>query len=198
MDTTLDYSTAALALFTFVLAVSTVLMARATIKLANESREGSLRQISELREASFREIGIQTWLEMTKRFDSEEMLEERSKLAQKYALFPQSPNYEFFSEKVLNFFEDVGTLYREGYINPKLTKDTFGFYASRWWEVLKGYVDYARKLRGEDKSLFECFEKLVETMREPNETINVDETKRFLQEERTLVPITSILGRHST
>ncbi len=55
-----------LAVSTFFLALFTAAMAWATLKLAKESRE-----------ASFRQIRVQIWLEIMKRFDAEEMLNEQ-------------------------------------------------------------------------------------------------------------------------
>jgi hypothetical protein len=55
---------------TWVLAIATVALAGATVWLALESRQGSLRQIR-----------VQTWLAMEPRFDSKEMKLARKKLA---------------------------------------------------------------------------------------------------------------------
>ena len=165
-----------LAISTFALAVFTAVMAWATCKLANESRDASLRQIR-----------VQTWLDFKKMFDSREMLEARITLAQSIRFNPNQPKaHKEVSELVMNFFEDLATLYFMGYIDQKLAKDTFGYYASRWWEASKTYVDYERKLHNEDKTLFAEFEKLAAAMRLPNEVINADELKLFLEGEKNL------------
>ena len=170
MDSLLVYSTLALAIFTAV-------MAWATWKLATESREASLRQIR-----------IQTWLEFRKTFDSVELIRDRSILAR---ILQPNPNsrapHRQVNEAVMNFFEDLAIVYFSGYIEQKLAKDTFGFYACRWWEAAKTYVDSERKLHNEDKTLFDGFEKLATAMRLPNEIINADEMKLFLEGEKGLV-----------
>ncbi|HZL77244.1 MAG TPA: DUF4760 domain-containing protein [Candidatus Limnocylindrales bacterium] len=170
MDSLLAFSTLALAVFTAV-------MAWATCRLATESREASLRQIR-----------IQTWLDFKKIFDSREILNARVTLAQSIRFNPSSPNaHKEVSESVMNFFEDLAIVYFSGYIEKKLVEDTFGFYVCRWWEAAKTYVDYERKLHNEDKTLFEGFEKLAVAMRLPDEVINADEMKLFLQGEKDLV-----------
>jgi hypothetical protein len=158
------------ALSTFVLAIVTAFMAFATSKLASESRE-----------ASFRQIGVQTWLEFTRRFDSAEMVKARIELAKLV-----ERNEHTKSETVLNFFEDLGTAYRLGYVDKKLAVETFGFYACRWWEAAKPYVEHERRRHNEDKTLFADFEKLAEALRLPNEVICDRELKSFLTDEASL------------
>jgi hypothetical protein len=165
-----------LALSTFALAVFTALMARATFKLASESRE-----------ASFRQIGIQTWLEFTKRFDSAETIRARVELAKRIRSYTPSENkHAKISETVLNFFEDLGTAYRLGYVDKKLASESFGFHACRWWEAAKTYVDHERRRHGEDKTLFADFEKLAGALRLPDEVIHADELSLFLTDEANL------------
>ncbi len=150
MDTILAISTAALALFTFILAVATVVMAKSTHKLASEARD-----------ASFREIGIDTWMELSRRFDSVAMVNSRSELAQEIRRKPRDlSGARRRSENVLNFFEDLGTLHRENYIDHKLARDTFGFYATRWWLALMPLIEIERKAHHGDTTLYQDFEQL--------------------------------------
>src|ERR1700678_65703 len=95
------------------LALATVALAVATFWLAIESKKASIRQ-----------IGVQTWLELKKQFDSAEFKKARVELAQ---LLLRNPPYQSgeVSEDVMNFFEDLGTLYRRGYIDEKLAESTF-------------------------------------------------------------------------
>jgi len=163
-----------LAISTFLLALFTAVMAWATLKLANESRE-----------ASFRQIRVQIWLEFMKRFDSEEMLKARSELAKVIRAYTPDKHNKI-SEKVMNFFEDVGTAYHGGFIDEKLAYDTFSYHACRWWEASKAYVDHERKLHKEAKDLFVEFEKFAVAIRTPNEMIDADEMKLFLINEQCI------------
>ena len=164
-----------LAVSTLALAVFTAIMAKATFKLASEARE-----------ASFRQISVQMWLEFQKRFDSQEMLRARKMLAgQLRAKTP--PEGEKISETVLNFFEDVGLAYDKGYLERELADDSFGFYLCRWWAAVKSYVDDERRRHNEDTTLFARFETLADTMRLPDEIIDNRELRLFLDDESKLV-----------
>jgi hypothetical protein len=168
METILACATVALALFTVGLAIATFWL------------------VSESRKSSYREIGVQTWLELQKRFDSPEMVRARKKLA------PQLENYDAtktgkISETVLNFFEDMGSAYRMGYLDKKLADSSFSYHASRWWEAAKPYVEQERRRHGEDKTIFEDFQFVAEQMRLPDEKIDANELRTFLEDESRLV-----------
>jgi hypothetical protein len=163
-----------LTLSTFALAVFTALMAGATYLLAKESRE-----------ASFRQIGVQMWLEFQKRFDSSDMLMARKTLATQLKTKTQ-PKGDRISETVLNFFEDLGITFEKGFIEKKLAEDSFGYYVCRWWEASKSYVDQERKRHKEDRTLFENFEKLSGKLRLSGETIDDRELQLFLESEGRL------------
>src|SRR5579864_8732889 len=83
-----------LAYATVLLAVFTAIMAYETWNLASESKE-----------ASYRQIRVQTWLEFEKRFDSAEMVRARKKLAQQLKANPPVKG-EDISDTVFDFFED--------------------------------------------------------------------------------------------
>jgi hypothetical protein len=168
METLLAISTLGLAFFT-------AMMARATFMLAKESRE-----------ASFRQIGVQTWLEFQKRFDSEEVVRARKTLAgQLKAKTPAKGDR--ISETVLNFFEDLGIAYEKGYVEKELAEDSFSFYLCRWWEAMKSYVDQERKRHKEDATLFANSEKLANKARLPDEIIDDRELQLFLEDESRLI-----------
>jgi hypothetical protein len=167
-----------LAYSTVVLAIATALLAWFTYRLAADGKEASQRQ-----------IGIQTWLELERRFDSSEMKKERQLLAIQF-LKPSNPKHEQVSESVLNFFEDVGMLYRQGYINKEMTESSFGFYATRWYKAALPYITEERKNHGNDKTLFDDFENLIPAMKMENEKIDAAEVKRFLEDESRLIPPT--------
>lgn len=121
METILAIATCLLAVVTIFLAYYTSGVFRATLKLANESREASIRQ-----------IGVQTWLEFSKRFDSKELLKARDDLALQVRIVP-AHGKKLVSDILVSFFEDLGTVYRLGYIDEKLARDTFGYHVRRWW-----------------------------------------------------------------
>jgi hypothetical protein len=158
-----------------IMSIATVAMAVATFWLVCESKQ-----------ASFRQIGVQTWLELEQRFDSEEMKRARKKLAQQLKAY--SPNkHDKISETVLNFFESVGIAYKSKYLDKKLADSSFSFYACRWWEAAKPYVDQEQKRHDEDDTLFEDFEDMANLMRRPNEKIDDKELRCFLDDEERLV-----------
>jgi uncharacterized protein DUF4760 len=133
------------------LAIVTFLMVVATGWLAIEARL-----------ASWRQIGVQTWLALESRFDTEHFTMARRKLA---LLMPyNSSKYEEVSDDVLNFFESVGTLFNEGYIDTNLADSSFSYYAVGWWQATQGYVSEMRGRNG-DPSLYKEFEKYVDNVR---------------------------------
>ena len=157
-----------------ILGIATAVMAVATLWLAFESKR-----------ASFRQIGVQTWLELEQRFNSEEMKSARKKLAQQLKDY-RPTKHEKISEAVLNFFESVGTSYKLGYLDKKLANSSFSFYACRWWEVAKPYIDQEQKRHSEDDTLFEDFMYIARKMRQPGEKIDKEELDRFLKDEEML------------
>jgi hypothetical protein len=168
METILAYATVALALVTVGLAIATFWL------------------VSESRKSSFREIGVQTWLEFQKRFDSSEMVQARKRLALQLEKY-DSAKTSRISETVLNFFEDMGNAYKNGYLNKNLADSSFSFYACRWWEAAKSYIDQARRRHGGDKTIFEDFEFVVAQMRLSDEKIDDKELQNFLEDESRLV-----------
>ena len=174
-----------LVLFTAAMASFTAWLAFETRRLGKSSSENSTKQIEAWFKTSSDQIGVKTWLELGQRFDSEEMKRARKTLAQKLKTYSVNKHSKI-SETVLNFFEDVGTAYKMGYLNEKLSESSFGFYASRWWEVAKAYIDQERKRHGEDTSLFEDFKYFAEKMRLPGEVIDGEEIQTFLDDEMKL------------
>ncbi len=149
----------------------------ATVVLAFESRQTSSRQ-----------IGVQTWLALEPRFDSNEMKRARKKLAEQLDSYDSnSTKHNKITEEVLEFFESVGTVYNYKLLNKELADSSFSYYANRWWEAAKTYVDKERKDKGDDNSLFSEFEKLVKTMRKKCDPVIDDkDLKNFLADERRL------------
>jgi len=175
----------ALAIFTAVMAGFTAWLAWETRKLGKSSSENSTKQIEAWFKTSSDQIGVKTWLELEQRFDSEEMKRARKKLAQQLKDYSVNKHNKV-SETVLNFFESVGTAYKMGYLNEELAASSFGFYATRWWEVTKAYIDQEQKRHGEDATLFEDFKYFAQKMRLPSEVIDDDEIQTFLDDEMKL------------
>ena len=157
------------------LEISTLVLAIATILLVLESRHASKRQ-----------LGLKTWMYFREWFDSDAMVEARRELAKLMRAYTLATHKEI-SETAMNFFEDLGTVYSQGYIDKNLADATFSYYAVRWWEVVKPYVDHERKRHNEDNTLFADFEKLAEQMRQPEDRLDADEMKLFLADENNLV-----------
>jgi len=174
MDIILAVSTFLLALFTAFMAYYTRSMARETVNLAKESRE-----------ASFRQIRVQVWLEFCKRFDSPEILKARDKMALLMRITPEAPK-QLISDTLMNFFEDLAIVYRTGYIDKELAKNTFSYFVCRWWEASKLYVDHERQTHNKDQTIFAEFENLAKEMRLPNEIITRDDVAKFLQDEKDI------------
>lgn len=160
----LAYSTIALAVFTAV-------MAYFTYELAAESKE-----------ASFRQIGVQTWLEFEKRFDSADMSQARKKLATQLKTIPPA-RYEEISQQVPEFFEDLGTAYRLGYIDKKLADSSFSIYVTRYWEALRSDTQAERLRYGGDNSINQNFEYIAKVMLQPGEKIDQNQLQAFLTDE---------------
>jgi hypothetical protein len=176
---------AATALFTAAMACFTAWLAWETRKLENSWREASAQQVETSLKTSTDQIGVKTWLELEKRFDSEELKCARRRFAQQLKAYG-IPSHDKISETVLNFFESVGVAHKEGYLNKKLAESSFSFYACRYWEASKAYIDQEQKRHDEDATLFEDFQDFARAMRLPDEKIDDEEIERFLMDEMTL------------
>ena len=171
-----------MAVFTALMAVFTAWLAWETRKLAKGWRETSAEQKAAWLKTSDDQIGVTAWLELDRRFDSEEMKRARKKFADQLRTYAVA-NHEKISETVLSFFESVGIAYKEGHLNKKLAGSSFSFHAVRYWEAAKAYVDQERKKHGEDQTLFEDFMDLAKLMRSPFEKLNDREIQLFLEDE---------------
>ena len=159
---------------TLILAVATVVLAGATVWLAIEARNGTLRQ-----------IGVQTWLNLEQRFDSPEMKQARKVLAEQ--LDPYNPVlHDNIAEGVLDLFESIGTVHSLKLLNKKLAGSSFSWYANHWWEAAKPYIDEERRRRGDDKSLYSEFEAFVKAMRKYDPKITSEDMREFLKIEKNI------------
>ena len=106
-------------------------------------------------------------------------------------LVPQLSTYDRtkhdrISETVLDFFKDVGTAHKLGYLDNKLADSSFSYYATFWWEAAKPYVDEERRRKDGDQSLFEDFERFANKMR--RKPVTADMLQAFLADESRLKP----------
>lgn len=166
----------------------TAVLAGATVWLACSTRElakSTIKMVDETREASIRQLGVQTWIYLASRFDSEEMRRARGRLSEKLEHYSQSKHDEI-TEEVLNVFEDIGTLKRLGLINEDLADSTFSYHVSRWWEVAKTYIYEERARNDNDNEIFEDFERLAKEMRRPSEKLDSLDLEKFRSDEQQL------------
>jgi hypothetical protein len=74
---------------------------------------------------------------------------------------------------VLDFFEDLGSLLREGRLDEGLAYGAFCYYAKGWWAACKEYV-YRVRTAKMDPTLFSEFEFFADQM------IDLDSKKRHV------------------
>ncbi len=141
--------------------------------MADEAKEGSLRQIR-----------VQTWLNLESRFDSLEMARSRQKLARNiYQYNLSKQNHDSITDEVLDFFESIGTVYNEGYLEKKLAESSFGFHASGWWQLATTYIEEERK-RQNDPEIFIEFEKFAVEMLKDYPNIDLE---KFVHDEASVL-----------
>jgi hypothetical protein len=188
-----DWINVAVAVGTLLLAWAAFVQIRDSRKNAGQSLQESRRisdqQVAESQRASREQLGIETWLHFQERFDTPEIMGARHILAfsmpeylRLAALHAATP---VIQEDVLNFFDDLGILLNEGFINQRLSESSFSYYANRWWEIVKPYVENERRIK-EDPTLFDGFEHLREAFRHLDPTISDAQLRAFLEDERTL------------
>jgi len=121
------------------------------------------------------QVKVQLYLEIRKEFDGDRLVSARKRLAQQLLKDPSSDDLQ---EDVMNFFEDMGMLFRRGYLDREMIWDTFGYYARMWWSACK---DYILGERARDETFFTDFGLLVEQ-------ICVDEAKKLSKARANLEP----------
>ena len=65
----------------------------------------------------------------------------------------------------MDFFEDMGMLFRRNYLDREMIWDTFSYYARMWWSACKDYITKERANLN-DNTFFTGFEYLVERISE--------------------------------
>jgi hypothetical protein len=153
---------------TVVISVSTLGLAIATIWLVWESRQ-----------ASYRQLGVETWMHFEERWDSVEMKKDRYDLAAALQPSYDPSKADDIPVEVMDFFESVGSVWSEGLMNSKLAEMSFSYDAAGWWQACGPYVlDQRRKMA--DKTIYDKFERFGKAMKAKFGAIDVN---RFLKEQ---------------
>lgn len=167
----------AVAICTGILALFTYRLALATVSMAEESKNGSVRQ-----------IGVQTWLALEARFDSYEIKLYRQRLAMQMPLYntpypTMATKHDEIDDSVFELFESIGKLYNEDLINRNLAESSFGFHAAGWWQIAEKYIQEERKKHGNDDEIYIEFQKFAVGMIKLNKDIDL---QKFLNDEKKL------------
>ncbi len=130
------------------LTIATIVLAGFTFWLVLETKSAAKKQ-----------LGVNTWLEFVRRFDSKQMDDARHALARDI-----SQKLPTIGEEVLEFFEELGIAWSEDCIDKKLAHSAFSYDAQHWWALVKKpYVEELRKENGEE---FYCeYENMLTSMR---------------------------------
>ena len=104
---------------TVVVSLSTLGLAIATIWLVWESRQ-----------ASYRQVGLESWMHFEERWDRAEMKKARFALAEKLQPKYDPSKADDVPEEVMDFFESVGAVWSEDLMNPKLAEMSFSYDAT--------------------------------------------------------------------
>jgi hypothetical protein len=166
-------ATLGLAGFTWRLAAQTKRLADQTVRLADEAKDSAQRQ-----------LGVQTWLEFEKRFDSIEIQRARVALADKMPYDPTK--YEKIKDDLPNLFESIAIAYNQGVLHENLAACSFSYYASHWYAALEPYINEYRRKKQADGSFYVEFQKFAEKMQILEKPITDASLADFLKEERQL------------
>jgi hypothetical protein len=179
---TLEFATIMLALATIWLALENHRMAVETHNMVVETHQMAL----DSKEAAATQLGVQTWLQVQERFDSDEMKRARKLLARQLAPGYDPKEYDNIDTTLLAAFDDMGALFSRDLIDRDLVGGQLGFYVDRWWIACKPYVDDVRK-RNQSDGYFSDFEALAKYMAKNDPHLSDEDVKRFLADESHLV-----------
>ena len=143
--------------------------------------------VSETKQASNRAIGVETWLDLEKRFDSKEMKNARFRLAAQLLESDPLKNSRSFDTDVLELFDSIGIAYRLGYLNKELAEASFSYYANRWWNAALPYIQQERQ-KSHDPSLFNGFEFFTAKTSRYDQTLSKEDVAEFLKDEYSSNP----------
>ncbi len=193
-----------LVLGTWVLALSTILVSRATWRLVTTTQTAMKQQASDAKAATDRQsadvkidLSVRLHMMMEEKWDGEAMAIQRSQLARQ--LLAKAAHDEIH-EAVMDFFESLAILYRLDLVHKELAWNTFSFYGTRWWTACRDYIFAERHKQREDNEpmSFTEFEKFADKLIEREATArkkarsaiepNADDIRQFLCEEALLCP----------
>jgi hypothetical protein len=137
---------------TVIVSLSTLGLAVATIWLVWESRQ-----------ASYRQLGVETWMHFEERWDSAEMKKARYDLAAALQPSYNPSKADDIPVEVMDFFESVGSVWSEGLMNSKLAEMSFSYDATGWWQACEAYVSDQRQ-KNADKTIYDKFERFGKAM----------------------------------
>lgn len=162
--------TAILARYTYGLVKATQGLVSATQALFVETKEASKKQLQ-----------VNTWLHFIDRWDSADLQKKRKLIA---AAVKEHGDMGA-TDPVLDFFEQVATVYDKECIDKDLVYSSLSHDAENWWFHLKAYV---AKLRGEmrDEGVYDKFEKMVEDIHKnhpDHPAIGEEDGQKYLQGE---------------
>lgn len=179
-----ELSEVVLAIFTIALVCVTWKLVIATQQLAKDANESSARQVS-----------VQAWAELSRRWNSTEMISARVNLAvqvgvnqstslvnrKTHKVEPHKPSsLGEYPEPILNFFEDLAMVRKRKLIDEELAANSFGYYARRWWLILFSYVKDVQSSDAGGKTIWREYEKYASEL-ETNYTVktNKDDLDNF-------------------
>jgi hypothetical protein len=153
-------------------AIATLLLACVAVWAIFETRKGTKTQ-----------IGVQTWIEFVKQFDSPEM--QRYRAAEIRPLHSYNPaEHRDIPERVLEWFESVGIAYNRGWLNKELSDEAFSYYVNRWWIIAKTYIEEQRRRRTNlADGLYREFEDMARGMGVKDKNIDSTDIAVFVNEE---------------
>ncbi len=131
------------------IALGTWALVLITWRLVKKQLSAAKEQFNEQSTIAKEHVKVQLYLvEIRKEFDGDRLVSARKRLAQQLLRDPSSGDLQ---EDVMNFFEDMGMLFRRGYLDREMIWDTFGYYARMWWSACK---DYIAEERVQDETFF--------------------------------------------
>jgi hypothetical protein len=163
------------ALFAGMLVIVTGVLAVFTYRLVVATQD----LFKETKEAAKTQLGVNTWIYFINRWDTPWMIKHRRFNAGKWM------KHLGDSDPILDFFEQVGTVYAKDCIDRDLVYSSLSYDAEHWWFAVK---DYVAKMREDfdDPKTYEWFEKMVDAIHKahPDDPpVTQKETEKYMNDE---------------
>jgi hypothetical protein len=97
---------------------------------------------------------LQLYLKLSSQYESPEMNIRRARLATKLLKDPETLDID---DTLLVFYENIGLMLERDLLDIDLVDNVFGYDVRHYWDLLKHYIEYARKF---DDTLYIYFEYL--------------------------------------